>query len=100
MPQFDHTAIVNTLAKQEEAHWDVYWAVILDPELTRDMRDERDLLLEAQNLFSPGEQFDLHAFPVREVLTRHLQVGNGADVDRFRRKHGRLPRLVIVPAGV
>ena len=100
MPQFDHTAIVNTLAKQEEAHWDVYWAVALDPELTRDIRDERDLLLEAQNVFSPGEQFDLHDVPGREVLTRHLKVENAADLERFRRKDGRLPRLVIVPAKV
>src|SRR5690242_16647916 len=46
-PQFDHTAIVSTLGKQEEAHWDVYWAVVLDPDLTRDFRDERELLIEA-----------------------------------------------------
>lgn len=100
MPQFDHTAIVSTLANQAEVHWDVYWAVVLDPSLTGDLRDERDLLLEAQNLFSPPEQFDLHDVPGREVLTRHLKVQNVADLERFRRKDGRLPRLVIVPAGV
>jgi hypothetical protein len=100
VPQFDHTAIVNTLAKQEEAHWDVYWAVVLDPELTRDIRDERDLLLEAQNEFSPAEQFDLHDVPGREVLTRHLKVETTLDLERFRKKDGRLPRLVIMPARV
>src|ERR1051326_7231992 len=85
MPQFDHHAHVNTLAQQEAEHWDVYWAVVLDPELTRDIRDERDLLLEEQNLFSPGEQFDLHDVPGREVLTRHLKVENAADQSEERR---------------
>lgn len=100
MPQFDHTAIINTRADQQEAHWDVYWAVVLDPSLTRDIRSEQDMLLEAQNVFSPGEQFDLHDVPGREVLMRHLKVENVSDLERFRHKDGGLPRLVIVPARV
>lgn len=100
MPQFDHTAIINTLAKQEEAHWDVYWAVVLDPDLTKDFRDERELLIEAQNTFTPRENFQLSDVPGREVLMRNLKVANVSELERFRRNDGKLPRVAIVPAGV
>ena len=100
MPQFDHTAIINMLGKQEEARWDVYWAVVLDPDLTRDFRDERELLIEAQNTFTPRENFQLSDIPGREVLMRNLKVENVSSLERFRRNDGKLPRVAIVPAGV
>lgn len=100
MPQFDHTAIISTLAKQEEAHWDVYWAVVLDPDLTTDFRDERQLLIEAQKTFTPRENFQLGDVPGREVLTRNLKVENVSALERFRRNDGKLPRVAIVPAGI
>ena len=99
-PQFDHTAIINTLAKQEEAHWDVYWAVVLDPDLTTDFRDERQLLIEAQNTFTPRENFQLSDVPGREVLMRNLKVENVSALERFRRNDGKLPRVAIVPARI
>jgi len=99
MPQFDHNGIINTLAGQTEVHWDVYWAVVLDPELKSDMRDERDLLLEAQNTFTPKDEFTLNDVPGREVLMRNLKVENVEGLERFRRKDGKLPRVAIVPAG-
>jgi hypothetical protein len=100
MPQFDHTAIISTLAKQEEANWDVYWAIVLDPDLTQDLRDERELLIEAQKTFTPRENFQLSDVPGREVLMRHLKVENVADLERFRRNDGHLPRIAIVPARI
>jgi len=100
MPQFDHTTIINTLAKQEEAHFDVYWAIVLDPDLKQEIRDERQLLIETQNLFSPGEKFALGDVPGREVLTRNLKIQSITELDRFRRIDGRLPRVAIVPARV
>jgi hypothetical protein len=100
VPQFDHSAIINRVAKQEEANWDVYWAVVLDPDLKQDMRDERELLLEAQNTFAPRENFQLSDIPGREVLMRNLKIESVEGLDRFRRNDGKLPRVAIVPAGV
>ncbi len=99
MPQFDHSAIINTLGKQEEAHWDVYWAIVLDPDLGKDFRDEHELLIEAQNTFTPRENFQLSDVPGREVLTRNLKVESISALNKFRRNDGKLPRVAIVPAG-
>jgi hypothetical protein len=98
--EYDHNAVVNTLSRGDSAtEWDVYWAIVLDPALRYDFRNERDLLLAAQSDFTPGDLFEFSDVPGRGFLRDFLHINSLARLNRFRRKNGRMPRLIIVPAG-
>lgn len=98
--EYDHNDVINALPPRETPReWDVYWAIVLDPALRGDLRTERDLLLAAQTGFRPGDLFALDDIPGRVFLQRFVGAESVRDLERFRRRDGRLPRLIIVPAG-
>ena len=78
---------------------DVYWAVVLDPNFNRDLRDEIELLVAAQQEFTPGDLFELDDIPGAAFLRQVLKINSIAGLDPYRRKNGALPHLIVVPAG-
>ena len=97
---FDHNAIINALPEPGRSReYDVYWALVLDPRLHADFRNERDLIVAAQASFMPGDLFEFDDVPADGVLRGILKMDSLEDLQRYGRKNGTLPRLVIVPAG-
>ena len=99
---FAFNCVINGLPKKPSSWlpWDVYWAVVLDPELNADILDERDLIIYTQSTFTPDPDAGFEQFPGHEVLRRYLGIKTMADVKRFRRR-GRsreLPQIIILPA--
>lgn len=100
LADFDHNDVINALpVKEGPVEWDVYWAIVLDPALTQDLRSERALLLQAQERFDPGDLFEFEDLPGRAMLRTFLHVKDLTGLARFRSADGRLPRLIIHPAG-
>ena len=98
--EYDHNMIVNAVPESEEpVEWDVYWVLVLDPHLRTDLRSERELLLLAQDHFTPGDLFEFDDIPARAVLRDYLHVRNLSELAQFRQKDGRLPRILLLPAG-
>jgi len=99
-PEYDHNCILSDLpATEEPVEWDVYWAVVLDPTLQQDFRSERDLMMAAQSGFFPPDLLDFNDLPAEGFLRAQMKLRSLADLARFRRKDGTLPRLLIAPAG-
>jgi hypothetical protein len=97
---YDHNDVINALPPEGALReWDVYWAVVLDPALQPELRSERDLLLEAQAGFRPEEGFSLEQAPGHAFLKRFVGVRSMRELERYRRRDGTLPRLIIAPAG-
>ena len=98
--EYDHNMIVNAVPESEDAvEWDVYWVLVLDPHLRTDLRSERDLLLIAQDHFTPGDLFEFDDIPARAVLRDYLHISGIAGLAQFRQKDGSLPRILVLPAG-
>jgi hypothetical protein len=98
---FGFNCLLNALPKAGgETEWDVYWAVVLDPALTQEIRSERDLLLDTQAEFPPAPDFTLEQAPGYELLRRYVRVTSIKELDQYRRKSGELPRVLIVPAHI
>lgn len=98
--EFDHNIIISALPHTaDEVEWDVYWAIVLDPALHADFRDERELIVAAQDAFAPGDRFDSGDIPGAAFLRTFLHIDSVAGLESFRRADGTLPRLIIVPAG-
>jgi hypothetical protein len=98
---FDHTLIINAKSPAEgaETEFDVYYAVVLDPNLRAEVNTETKLLLAAQEDFRPSDLFALEDVPCARFLGRVLHIDSIADLRRFRKRNGSLPRLAILPAG-
>lgn len=97
---YDHNAIVNALPEEGKSReYDVYWALVLDPGLKADFRNERDVILAAQATFVPGDLFEFDDVPTDFLLRTYLKIDSLEGFARFRRRDGTLPRLIIVPAG-
>ena len=98
---FDHTVIINARPETDgiETEFDVYYAVVLDPQLRIELRSERELLLATQEEFVPGDLFDLNDVPSAAFLSAVLQIDSLAGLRRFRKPNGAMPRVAIVPAG-
>ncbi len=97
--EFDHNLIINVRPTGENhAEWDVYWAVVLDPGFTEDLRGEQDLLHAAQETFFPGDLLEFEDIPGRAPLREFLKVDSLRGLAKYRRKDGRLPRILIVPS--
>ncbi|MFB3815721.1 MAG: hypothetical protein ACE14L_16585 [Terriglobales bacterium] len=91
--------VVNTLPrKAEPVEWDVYWALVLDPAVSGNITDERDLLLATQDAFVPGDLFEFNDLPAVAILREYLRLESLADLDTLRRPDGMLPRVAIVPS--
>jgi hypothetical protein len=97
-PEYDHNLVVNTLTHEKAREWDIFWCIVLDPELGDDFRSEHDLLVATQQSFRPADLFDLEDIPARQVLRETAGIQSLADLNRYRRKDGSLPRLLILPA--
>ena len=98
--EFDHNDIINALPPEGAVvEWDVYWAIVLDPALREDLRSEQDLIVKAQQEFTPGDLFEFQDVPGQAFLRAFLNVDSLAGLAPYRGNDGRLPRVIIVPAG-
>lgn len=98
--EFDHNAIINALPEPGKSReYDVYWALVLDPRLHADFRNERDLIIAAQASFLPGDLFEFDDIPAEAFLRNFLRMDALEDLRPHRNRNGTLPRVIIVPAG-
>jgi hypothetical protein len=99
-PDYDHNCVLSGLPVTEEpVEWDVFWAVVLDPDLHQDFRSEQELVLAAQSGFFPPDLLEFNDLPAEGFIRVQMKVRSLGDLMRFRRKDGTLPRLLIIPAG-
>ncbi len=97
---FDHTVIINAKPTEEaETEFDVYYAVVLDPQLKIDAKSEQELILATQEEFLPGDLFEFDDIPSSDFLASVMQIESLGDLRRFRKRNGSMPRVAIVPAG-
>ncbi len=96
-PEYDHNEILS-LAPDEPRDFDVYFAVVLDPALQEDFTTEQQLILAAQQRFTPGEDFTFEQIPAAPFLKAVSKIGSLDDLQKFRRKDGSLPRMAIITA--
>lgn len=97
---YDHNVVLSGLpATEEPVEWDVYWAVVLDPNLHHDFRSEQELVLVAQSGFWPPDLLEFNDIPAEGFLRTQMKIRSLTDLARFRRNDGTLPRLLITPAG-
>jgi len=98
--EFNHSVLVNSAedegAKTQE--WDVFWVVVLDPEVTDEIRSERELLLLGQAYFLPRDLYEIEDAPGHALL-RQLGIFSVSDLAKFRRADGALPRAILLSAG-
>jgi hypothetical protein len=98
-PEYDHNLIVNKYTVDGKPRdWDIFWCFILDPTLHPDIRSERELLMAKHQTFRPKPDFEFNDVPAHALMAERLSVKSMADLKRFRRKDGSLPRLLILPA--
>ncbi len=97
--EFDHNTIINALPEPGKSReYDVYWALVLDPRIHTDFRNERDLIIAAQASFTPGDLFEFDDLPSDTFLRTFLKMDTLEDLRPYRHKNGTLPRVIIVPA--
>jgi hypothetical protein len=98
-PEFDHNRVVNKYTIDgKPREWDIFYCFVLDPTLNGDLRSESDLLMAAHQTFRPAALFEVSDFPASVALRQKLAVNSMADLRRYRRRNGTLPRVIIVPA--
>lgn len=98
-PEYDHNLVVNKyLVDGKPREWDIFWCFVLDPTLKADLRGEHDLLMAAHDTFHLPENFEAGQLAASAVMKEKLSVTNVETLQRFRRKDGSYPRLLIVPA--
>jgi len=98
-PEYEHNLVINKYTVDGKPRdWDVFWCFILDPTLRADLRSERELLIAKAQTFRPADLFEFKDVPSHAVMADRLAVKSMADLRRFRRKDGSLPRLLILPA--
>src|SRR5436309_394340 len=96
---YDHNLIVNKYTVDGKPRdWDIFWCFILDPTLRPDLRSERELLLGKHQTFRPATLFEFKDIPSHALMAERLSIKSMADLRRYRRADGLLPRLLIVPA--
>ncbi len=97
---YDHNMIVNAVPDSDQpVEWDVYWVLVLDPDLREDLRSERELLVTAQERFLPGDLLEFGDIPSSVVLRNYLHIDSLPGLEQFRQKDGTLPRILLLPAG-
>src|SRR5262245_62344595 len=98
-PEYDHNLVVNKYTVDGKAReWDIFWCLQLDPSLPGDLRSERELLLASQQRFRPPEAFSIEDVPANAIMAEKLNVFAIGGLNRYRRKDGSLPRMLIVLA--
>jgi len=97
--EYDHNLVVNKYTVDgKPREWDIFWCFILDPALRPDLRSERELLLGKHQTFRTATLFEFKDIPSHALMAERLSIKSMADLRRFRRADGSLPRLLIVPA--
>ena len=97
--EYDHNLVINKYTVDGKARdWDVFWCFILDPAMHSDLRSERELLVAKHQTFRPAALFEFKDIPSHALIAERLGVKSMADMKRFRRNDGMLPRLLILPA--
>jgi hypothetical protein len=97
--EYDHNLVINKYTVDGKPRdWDIFWCFILDPTLRPDLRSERELLLGKHQRFRPPTLFEFKDIPSHALMAERLSIKSMADLHRFRRADGSLPRLLILPA--
>jgi hypothetical protein len=97
--EYDHNLVINKYTVDGKPRdWDIFWCFILDPALRPDLRSERELLLGKHQRFRPPTLFEFKDIPSHALIAERLSIKSLADLRRFRRADGSLPRLLILPA--
>ena len=97
---YDHDRVINMAPKEKgAADFDVYWAIVLEPHLTKDFHGEAELLAAAQKRFVPGVLFEVRDAPGAVFLKEVLHIDSLEELKPHRRKDGSLPMVLLVPAG-
>jgi hypothetical protein len=98
--EFNNAVLINAAEDSGDKvpEWDVFWVVVLDPELNQDIRNERELLLLGQADFVPNDLYQPDDAPGHNLL-RQLGILSINDLARFRRDDGALPRVILLSAG-
>jgi hypothetical protein len=99
--EFNHSVLINSAEEESDRpqEWDVFWVVVLDPELDQEIHSERELLLMGQAYFLPKDLYQAEDAPGHSLL-RQLGIDSISDLAKFRRNDGALPRLILLSAGV
>jgi hypothetical protein len=100
-PALDHNLIVNVVPPNDDpidAEFDLFWVIVLDPDVTKDLRSESDMIMLAQDRFTPGDLYALDDAPGAGLLREAVRADSLLDLQRYRRKDGTLPRILILPA--
>jgi hypothetical protein len=98
--EFNHSVLINSndLPGDRPTEWDVFWVVVLDPSLNREIKEERELLLLGQSYFLPNDLYEVEDAPGHDLL-RQLSMSSLSDLAKFRRNDGALPRVALLSAG-
>ena len=100
-PEYDHNRVVNKYTVDGKVReWDIFYCFVIDPRLNSDLRSETDLLVAAHQTFTPADLFDISDVPSNSMLAEKLGVSSMAELRRYRRKGGGLPRVLIMPARI
>ncbi len=94
----DYNLVVSAVPDDEPAEFDVFWAVILDPDLKEDIRAETQLVLAAQEAFTPDEHFQFSQIPSQVFLRNVLHIESLDQLADSRRPDGTFPKIAIIPA--
>jgi len=102
-PEFDHNLLVNIAPPAEgeqpiDTEADLFWVAVLDPKLNEEIRTESDLILLAQERFTPNDLYSLDDSPSAALLRENAKIDSIFDLARFRDQSGTLPRILILPA--
>lgn len=100
-PAVDHNLLVNVAPANDDpidAEFDLFWVIVLDPDVKKDLRSEADLIMLAQEHFVPGDLYSLDDAPGAGLLREAVRADSLLDLQRYRQKDGTLPRILILPA--
>jgi hypothetical protein len=102
-PEFDHNLMVNIPPPAEgekpiDTEADLFWVAVLDPRLSTEIRTESDLILLAQERFTPNDLYSLDDSPSATLLRENAKIDSIFALARFRDENGNLPRILILPA--
>ncbi len=100
-PALDHNLLVNVVPPNDDpidAEFDLFWVIVLDPDVKKDLRTEADMIMLAQERFSPSDLYALDDAPGAGLLREALRADSLLDLQRYRHKDGTLPRILILPA--
>jgi hypothetical protein len=96
--EYDDTEILS-YAPDDPKEFDVYWAIVLDPDLHEEFTSEPQLILASQSTFTPGDDFSFDKIPTAGFLENFLKISSLEKLDKYRRPDGNLPRVAIITAG-